>query len=96
MRTGEYVLESKPRTVRSSKAAKPLIPPGTLPAAGSALGASLATWKSNHEIVDKGQIAKMIYASRFARNLKLAWDRLRREHVIANNGWTWAETGNGD
>jgi hypothetical protein len=26
--------------------------------------------------------------------LKLAWDMLRREHIIESNGWTWAEPGN--
>lgn len=76
VKTGGSVPEIKSRTARSSKAAELLITPGILPAADSALCASLAKWKSGHEIVGKGQIATMIYASRLARNRGLPFDTI--------------------
>ena len=80
---GGSVPKIKSGRARTSKAAEPLIAPGTLPAADSALCASLAKWKSDHEIVGKGQIATMIYASRLARNRGLPFDTI---NGIRTNG----------
>jgi hypothetical protein len=103
---GESVPASKRGTARSSKAAEPLMTPGTLPAATGGIAvvsvAAVATgnaWRVTLRFKWGGSnvqrpIRAVAAASR-TEALKLAWDMHRREHIIENNGWTWAESGNG-